>query len=162
MNNLISSRLLHLPERGYRIALVAFGVVAALVMMMTSAAGYASTPTAPTLTGFTTRVGVVPYSASGCNQSVCISVVGTGLYVNYVNATGTSTSRNGCVKGQMLVRGSVRLQTNTVCWLNPPNSIEHLTAHYSIGYNINNGSQVCVKFIGLGAPKGLPCETIHS
>jgi hypothetical protein len=168
MKHLFRSRMIRLPGPRYRAPLVALVVVATLVMILTSATAYASAPRTPTLTGSAVSRTAIPYSAHGCNQSVCIwvcnnsSCTGSGLYIDHVIGTGVSTSRNGCVVGQMLVRGSVRLQTNQVCWLNPPGHDEYLYAYYHVGYNINNGSQVCVRFKGLGAPKGEPCETVHS
>ena len=169
MKQLFHAHTIRLPGPRYRATLVAFVVVATLVMLLTSASAYASTPKAPTLMGSAVSSSTaIPDSASGCNQSVCIwvcnnsSCTGSGLYIDHVIGTGVSTSRNGCVVGQMLVRGSVREQTNQACWLNPPGTDEYLYAYYHVGYKINNGSQVCVRFKGLGAPKGLPCETVHS
>jgi hypothetical protein len=168
MKHLFRSRMIQLPRSRYRATLVAFAAFATLVMMLTSATAYASTPKTPILTSSARSATAIPESAHGCNQAVCISVcnnsscTGHGLYIDHVIGTGVSTSRRGCVVGQMLVRGSVREQTNVFCWLNPPNSLEYLYSYYPVGYNINNGSQVCVKFKGLGAPKGEPCETVHS
>jgi hypothetical protein len=168
MKHSFSSRLIQLPRPRYRITLLAFVAFATLMMILTSATAFASTSRTPTLTGSTASRTVMPESASGCNQFVCISVcnnsscTGSGLYIDHVIGTGVSTSRRGCVVGQMLVRGSVREQTNVFCWVNPPNTLEYLYSYYPVGYNINNGSQVCVKYKGIGAPKGEPCETVHS
>lgn len=114
-------------------------------------------PANGTLTGHSVG-GIRPASASGCNQETCIYVNGTGNYVNFVTQTGFSTDGSGCVYGEFLVRGQVRAFTNTWCWSGGP---QQLTGYYTIHYNIATGSQVCVDFVGLGAPLGKPCETIE-
>ncbi len=168
MKQLIRSHMIQLPGPRYRATFVVFVAFATLLMVLTSTTAFASTPSTPTLTGSVAHGTAIPESAHGCNQAVCISVcnnsscTGHGLYIDHVIGTGVSTSRRGCVVGQMLVRGAVREQTNVFCWANPPNSLEYLYSYYHVGYNINNGSQVCVKFKGIGAPKGEPCETVHS
>jgi hypothetical protein len=173
MKHLFRSRMIQLSRPRYRAISVAFVAFATLVMMLTSATAFASAPKTPiaygtALMGGTVTGNAIPQSASGCNQSVCIAVcnnsscTGSGLYIDHVISTGVSTARAGSVVGQMLVRGSVRETTNRVRWINPSGSKVYLYAYYPVHYDINNGSKVCVRWVGLGAPAGLPCETVHS
>lgn len=131
-----------------------------LLAAVPAGAAASSSTVSGTLTGAAAQA--IPNSATGCNGSVCIHVQGTGLFVNYVTASGVTKSQSGCSFGEFLVRGSVREVTNPVCWNNQPGSLESLFAYFPVGYNINDGSQVCVKFSGKGSPSGEPCETIHS
>jgi hypothetical protein len=77
MKHLFRSRVIQQSTPRYRAAtLVAFVAFATLVMMLTTAAAYASTPKTPTaystnLTSGTISGTAIPNSASGCNQSVC-------------------------------------------------------------------------------------------
>ena len=156
-----------------RLALLAVPVAAVLGLFLSTAPAGASTAAAAaghgTQTGSVhrTAAGVrtksaIPDSASGCNQDTCISVVGSGLSVDYVVQTGHTDEETGCAYGEFLVRGGVRQTTNPTCWDNGEGDTEDLYDFYSIYYNINNNSQVCVDYVGYHAPDGKPCETIHS
>jgi len=167
MRQLFCSLLVQHIRSRYLTVLMTLAIIVVAAVTLTPATAHAQTSATPTsvrgaLTVSLLGSSVVPNSASGCNQSVCITVIGSGLYVDHVSSTGTTTARTINVVGQMLVRGSVRLTTNTISMINSPGNLVLLSAYYPVGYNINNGSQVCVRFVGTGAPAGLPCETIHS
>jgi hypothetical protein len=162
------------PQRRRRISLLfmAIPLAAAMGMFLTTAPAGAST--APAASHATQRVSAVhgeaatPESASGCNDNTCISVcsnsscTGSGLYVDYVVETSNTDEETGCAYGEFLVRGSVRLETNADCWDNDEGTTEYFYDYYSIGYDIDNGSQVCVDYVGYNAPDGKPCETVRS
>jgi len=100
------------------------------------------------------RKGVTPASANGCNQSVCISVVGSGLYVSDWSTT-AYPSTYVCSYAAYWANGVVIATSNEVCgnqnnvfysdWNNP-------------GYFTNN-TQVCNTWLQIA---GKPCETIYS
>jgi hypothetical protein len=100
------------------------------------------------------RGGVTPDSASGCNQSVCINVVGSGLYVSDWSTT-AYPSTYVCSYAAYWANGIVIATSNEVCgnqndvfysdWNNP-------------GYFPNN-TQVCNTWLQIA---GKPCETVYS
>ncbi len=96
--------------------------------------------------------GVTPLSASGCNLSVCITVIGTGLYVSDWSTT-AYPSTTVCSFAAYWANGVVIATSNQVCgksgdtfysdWPNP-------------GFFANN-TQVCNTWVQIA---GRPCETI--
>lgn len=97
--------------------------------------------------------GITPDSASGCNQAVCISLVGTGLTV-----TSWSTSAYFAIqtpafaiyyKNGTVIATSVIVEANPGEWL-----VDQMIGTHSFP----NGTQLCN---GWGGTLGHPCETIE-
>jgi hypothetical protein len=151
------------PRHGWRRApLLITSLVYAGVFVGATAGAASATSTQGTTTA-TPRSGISsPASSSGCTLSltpVCIYVNGTGLHVNYVTATGYPDDENGCVTGELTANGSLYAVTNPVCW---SDEIVVLNSYYSVNANFSNGTQLCVKYVGPGAPDGAACETVES
>ena len=102
-----------------------------------------------------------PQSASGCNQTTCIYVNGTGLHVNYVTENGADGDLTGCASGLYLVNGNLAAATNTVCWNNSEGTIEELSGYYGVNTNYANGTKLCVSWAGATTPFGEPCEYVE-
>jgi hypothetical protein len=102
------------------------------------------------------KVSTLPDSATGCNQSVCIYLYGTGLVVNQWNTDVTSGSN--CTQAAYHENSSVIAVSNILCdgpgyylseWSNPgPDG----------GYFPNN-TKLCNTWLN---NRGYPCEYVHS
>jgi hypothetical protein len=94
-----------------------------------------------------------PRSAYGCNQEVCISVVGNGTYVKtwatsaYPSYAYRCTWANYWANGKLLYSGSLQCRSDYYYY-------------DSVGIygNVKAGSQVCNTWYGI---PGKPCESIH-
>jgi hypothetical protein len=98
------------------------------------------------------RNGVTPASASGCNLSVCINVVGSGLYVSDWSTT-AYPSTSVCSFAAYWANGVVIATSNQVCG-------NQNTVFYSDWNNpgfFTNNTQVCNTWPQIA---GRPCEII--
>ena len=136
------------------------GFAAACLALAVMAPSASATPGQGTTT-VTPRGELTPESSSGCTLSltpVCIYVNGTGLHVNYVTSTGYPTDENGDVVGELTENGSPIMVTNPVVW---SDEIVVLSSEYDVDANFANNTQLCVQYVGAGAPDGAACETIE-
>ena len=95
---------------------------------------------------------VHPDSASGCNQSICIAVTGSGLNVSDWTTTAV-LPRTMCSTADFLVNGSV-WATGYGC----ASSGDQLKADWSDPGNFANGTVLCNTWSGIA---GKPCETVE-
>ncbi len=89
---------------------------------------------------------------------MCIYVNGTGLKVNYVNATGAVYSAPGDATGLLWEDGSVLYYTNPDAWFSAPGL---LNSSWPLGFDFPNDTQLCVSYKGKSAPTGKPCEYVY-
>jgi hypothetical protein len=123
----------------------------------TAGAAQASTPsTAGTHT--TTKPSVKTFkpsiaSASGCNQDVCISIIGNGQHVSYWFTWASTTRANRATEPHYWVAGKVAFSGNVYTGTHSFYSSLGLT-----NYNFPKANvQVCNTWTGI---PGKPCETI--
>jgi hypothetical protein len=90
-------------------------------------------------------------SASGCNQDVCIEVIGSGLTVDNWN---TVAYYSGCSYAVYWEDNEIAFTGEEVCGDSP---LETFASDFSGEFD--NGEQVCNTWIDVA---GKPCETIHS
>jgi hypothetical protein len=100
--------------------------------------------------------GVTTQSASGCDWtsglgSVCIYVVGTGLWVSDWD-TSAAISLYRCAYAIYWVNAVVTGTSNTVC-----GSFTTFWAYYNPNRNYSNNTTLCVRWSGVA---GLPCVKI--
>lgn len=108
-----------------------------------------STPSKPVELG-----SIVSDTASGCNQSVCISVIGTGLLVSDWS-TKAYFPNAGEIFAAFWANGSVIATSPSV--YTPPG--EWWTDDWGHEAYFANGTQLCNNWWGTS---GKPCETVHS
>lgn len=154
-----------LSAKSHKFALaVSFAALVGSVLLPSPA--FASLPTTPRVTfhGSQTQThsrnksGIVPDSASGCNDAVCIDVNGSGNDVNWVQENGTATDV-GCTYGRLWSNGTIIGTSNETCWSSVPT---YLQDFWSLDSNFATGTQLCVDYYPLvGAPTGMPCETVN-
>jgi hypothetical protein len=94
-----------------------------------------------------------PDTASGCNQRVCIRVVGRGLSVDYVSSSAFPTGRV-CTYATLSVNNRAYAGTNWVC-INGPR--QYGLAYFGLHRNFANGDVFCVTWYKI---PGRPCETV--
>jgi hypothetical protein len=100
----------------------------------------------PTITATSTRLH--PNSASGCNASVCINVVGSGLHVDKWTTTGYSTEPI-CTYAAYWVNGVIEATSEEVCGT----SFTHFTSWWdNPGYFVNI-TQLCNTWIQIGGSR---------
>jgi hypothetical protein len=96
---------------------------------------------------------VVPDSASGCSQRVCIYVFGSGLHVDDWDTSATNASYL-CTYSGYWTAGVLTGTSNVVC-----GSSGQFWAYWTpLRYYIN-GTRLCNTWLHLA---GKPCETVHS
>lgn len=98
---------------------------------------------------------VRPLSASGCNGSVCISVNGSGLHVNWIESSATYP-KTFTTYAQFYLNGSAWLDSFKI---SGKKGDTYSTGDISIDENFSNGTKICVSWPGIS---GKPCETIES
>lgn len=154
-----------MSAKSHRFALaVSFAALVGSILLPSPA--FAASSTAPrvtfhgsqTQTHSRSKSGIVPDSASGCNDAVCIDVNGSGNYVNWVQENGTATDV-GCTYGRLWSNGALIGTSNETCWSSVPT---YLQDFWSLNSNFATGTQLCVDYYPLvGAPTGMPCETVE-
>jgi hypothetical protein len=141
-----------------RCSVIAFGCLA-LLLTFSSTSASARTRGSTHLTtvaqsGRHVSTTVSPLTASGCNQSVCIDIVGSGRYVSFINVyleDGIAPPGGGT--GVILFKGSTD-------W--PGGVFAFLPGTYGINVNYDEDfpstGQVCGEIVGF---RGKPCEEIE-
>jgi hypothetical protein len=97
---------------------------------------------------------VLPRSAVGCNGSICIQVVGSGLNVSSWSTT-LSLTKSLCTTAYFLVNGTVKNSVPNFCG----SAGEQLEAVWTKPGSFANGTSLCNTWKGI---TGEPCETVHS
>jgi hypothetical protein len=98
--------------------------------------------------------GVVTFlNALGCNQSICIQLIGSGLTLSQWNSQATLPA-SMCSYAVYWARGSVWKTSNTVC-----GTIGSVAWSYYGSTTWPNKTQLCNTW---GNIAGKPCETVHS
>ncbi len=126
-------------------------------MTLAQGAALGITPNEPGPSGGVHTVGytyVHADSAKGCNQAVCINIIGQGLFVSEWNTTayfvnGQETFAVDWVNGSIYSTGPL----DNV----PPGAYGY--DDYAVESYFANGSQLCNTWF---ADNGKPCETVHS
>jgi hypothetical protein len=96
---------------------------------------------------------VVSDSASGCNQLVCINLVGSGLTVTSWSTSGTYTIQTPAFA--IYYKNGVVIATSVIVEAEPGETL----GDQMIGtHSFPNGTQLCN---GWGGTLGHPCETIE-
>lgn len=93
-----------------------------------------------------------PDTASGCSGNVCITVTGTGLYVDYVDGY-LYASASWCGYGYLWIN-TVKKGSEYVC--TDSSLVAH--THWNEYKNFAQDTIICVTFQG---NSGEPCETVH-
>jgi len=93
-------------------------------------------------------------SASGCNQSVCIELIGTGLVVDRWRTT-ASVSSATCSQARFLRNGWVVRTSAPVC----SSSSGTLVAVWHGPGGFSHGDQLCNTWSGVA---GKPCKTVKA
>jgi hypothetical protein len=139
--------------------MIAFKLLAAAAVLPAVSNGTPATAhsAAPTIKheNTTHRAGttIAPRSAYGCNQDVCISVVGNGTYVKtwatsaYPSYAYRCTWANYWANGKLLYSGALQCRSDY-----------YYFDSVGIYGNVKAGSQVCNTWYGI---PGKPCESIH-
>lgn len=143
--------------------MIAFKLLAAAAVLPAAANGAAAatahSPTPTVKHESTARVGhrattaIAPRSAYGCNQDVCISIIGNGTFVKswatsaYPNYAYRCTWANYWANGKLLLSGALQCRSDYYYYSNA-----------IIGTQVKAGSQVCNTWFGI---PGKPCESIH-
>lgn len=94
---------------------------------------------------------ITPDSASGCNQEVCIEVIGSGLIVDQWN-TFAYPPGDDCSFAAYWEDGEIAFTGEEVCGT----LLETFASDFDGEFD--NGEQVCNSWVNIG---GFPCETIH-
>jgi hypothetical protein len=97
---------------------------------------------------------IIPNSASGCNQNVCIYVTGSKLHVSDWSTTGYDANPT-CTYAAYWVAGKVKATSNEVCG----GSDTEYVSDWNDPGNFPNHTQLCNTWLHIS---GKPCETVHS
>lgn len=131
-----------------------FGLLAVLLLALVVPAGAAYASTASHASGHTASA-PIRNSASGCNGSVCITVNGSGLHVNYVESS-AKYPKTFTTYAQFYLNGRAWLDSFKI---SGKAGDTYSTGNITIDENFANGTQICVSWPGIS---GRPCETIES
>lgn len=96
---------------------------------------------------------ISPASASGCNQSVCIYVTGSGTHVTRWSTTAVLPSWM-CTFAEYWANGELVYVGNTKCG----SKGDEVMSYWSNPGDFPVGTQLCNTWIGIA---GKPCETIE-
>jgi hypothetical protein len=94
-----------------------------------------------------------PQTASGCNQSVCIYVEGSGTQVTYWSTT-AALPASMCTVAKYWASGALVYEGNTKCG----SSGAEVSSYWSDPGYFAVGTQLCNTWTGI---PGKPCETIE-
>lgn len=179
MKQIFSSHVARLPNWGHRIVLVAalFGLVLVLGAFSSVPAAHAAsvapalaqtvpaevvrqvttTPEGQLVVEFIpngSKQAAIPNSAFGCNQDVCISLVGSGAFVQQWN-TFAFNSGPVCTRAFWELNNYIIVKnTNVIC----ADQAGVFYAYWSPNRNFPTPSLACNWWLNL---PGYPCETIH-
>jgi hypothetical protein len=99
---------------------------------------------------------VTPNTASGCNSDVCITVNGSGLFVNFVFTSGHNPNSFSVSSHPYITANGVTVNSG---------STRTIAAGSTSSYTWNsqrsfaNNTVICAGWTGIS---GFPCETVHS
>jgi hypothetical protein len=111
-----------------------------------------SSPAAQAVRGHT----VVPRTGGGCNADVCITVNGSGLYVNYVFTSAHNPNPYSVYTHPYITANGSTVKTG------PSRTIAAgATSSYTWNAqrNFANGTVICAGWPGIS---GYPCATVHN